>query len=98
VAREHPPGAGRRRAPPLWARLLVLLLVVCLTVMYSYAGCQQMRARHNVREQIEAVEAIRGYVQRLEAALQQIDERPAVTADGEGQPQSHRDTENGRED
>lgn len=80
MARGHPPGAGRRRAPPLWARLLVLALVLSLTAMYSYAGCQQMRARHNVREQIEAVEAIRSYVQRLEAALEGI-EGPAPAGD-----------------
>lgn len=82
VAHVHPPGADRRGAPPLWARLLILLLVASLTVMYSYAGCQQVRARQNARESIEAVDAIRGYVQRLEAALQQIEgQRPEGEAE-----------------
>ena len=73
MAHVHPPGPDRRDGPPLWARLLVLLLVVSLMVMYSYAGCQQVRARQNVRDRIEAVDAIRGYVERIEAALEAVE-------------------------
>lgn len=75
MAERHSSEAGRRRplGPPLWARLLVLLLVASLTVMYSYAGCQQFRQRQSARERIEAVEVIRAYVQRVERALASID-------------------------
>lgn len=77
MAHAHPPGPDRRGAPPLWARLLVLALVVSLMIMYSYAGCQQVRARQNVRDRIEAVDAIRGYVERIEAALEAVEgQRP----------------------
>jgi len=73
VADRRRPEAGRRGSPPLWARLLVLLLVVSLTIVYSYAGCQQMRHRcmgQAGQERIEAVEAIRAYVERVERALE----------------------------
>lgn len=65
--------AGRRGSPPLWARLVVLLLLVSLTIVYSYACCQQMRHRRMGRagqERIEAVEVIRAYVERVERALE----------------------------
>ena len=73
MADRRAPKAGRRVSPPLWARLLVLLLVVSLVMVYSYAGCQQMRHRCTGRagqERIEAVEVIRAYVERVERALE----------------------------
>jgi hypothetical protein len=51
---------------------VVLLLVVGLTVMYSYAGCQQihsLRTNRGPEDRIEAVDAIRTYVERIEEAL-----------------------------
>ncbi|MBM3499008.1 MAG: hypothetical protein FJX74_10095 [Armatimonadetes bacterium] len=65
--------------PRVRLRLLALLLIVGLTALSAYAGCRQL---HEVPpgdrpvDRIEAVDAIRAYVQRVESALRSTEEAP----------------------